>query len=84
MTKDTRLSLSLNSDQKELIRTAAKRSGLPLSTYARDVLLIASERIVALDKSVVLSDEASRHLLEMIELPFQPNTQLAKALRRFR
>lgn len=82
MTDRTHLIVELDLAQNEIICIAAARSGLSVSEYALETLLHFSKFAVNSDVPVTLSKIESLRFLTELNLPFQPNTTLANALKK--
>lgn len=79
-----RLDLRLDPSDKARIARAAELRGMPLSVFIRDTVIREAEQIMAAELTATLSAEASRHILDALDAPFQPGDKLARALARAR
>ncbi len=86
MTSSTsaRLDLRLDPSDKARIARAAELRGMPLSVFIRDTVIREAEQIMAAELTATLSAEESRHILDALDVPFQPGGKLARALARAR
>lgn len=77
-----RLDLRLNAEDKARISRAADLRGMPLSAFVRDAVLREADNVMAAELTATLSLEESRRFLKALDVPFQPNAKLKKALAR--
>lgn len=80
MTAAARLDLRLDSREKDRIAHAANLRGVPLATFIRDAALHEAEQVVANAVGTTLSPSESRHFLDVMDAPFEPNAKLKRAM----
>jgi len=79
---NARLDLRLNPADKARISLAAALRGVPLSAFVRDAVMREAESVMAAELTATLSAEESKRFLKALDVPFQPNAKLKKALAR--
>lgn len=80
MTVTARLDLRLDSRDKDRIAHAADLRGVPLATFVRDAALHEAGQVVANAVGITLSRAESRHFLDVMDAPFEPNAKLKRAM----
>ena len=82
MTATARLSLRLNTDDKARVIRAADLRGVPVSAFVRAAAMRKVESAMVAETTVALSADASRRLINGMDVPFRPNAKLKRALAR--
>lgn len=83
-TKEQRLQIRVDPDDKALLERAAAASHLNVSAFVVQAAAAKAEEILAERSSIRLSSEAAAAFSEALERPAEVNDRLAQALRRKR
>ncbi len=75
-----RLDLRMNAAEKNRITRAADLRGVPVSVFARNVLLSEADNAITAETVFTLSAVESRRFLAALDKPFKPNARMKKAM----
>lgn len=82
-TKERRIDLRLNQEQKKTLEKAAALMGLSVSSYVLSHSLNAARKDIASHETLILSERDSELFLSLLENPPEPNEALKSAMREY-
>jgi uncharacterized protein (DUF1778 family) len=81
-TKD-RMEMRVLRSEKELVTLAAELEGIKVSRFVWDYAIKRARKIVARAQRITTTEEGYRQILDALENPPEPNTELKNAMSQY-
>lgn len=72
--------LRLNADDLDLVRHAARLSGVPVGDFIRRAAVREARKVIEQSRTILLTAEESRKIMEALDRPFSPNERMRETL----